>query len=94
MAEPLPAGKPFTLQVVHDGLNTTSYRLTENGAVVAQVPYAPAGVAFPFASGLPSGSYDFTVTAVGPGGEATSAVLTVQVIVAAPSQPGLVIVVG
>lgn len=85
-------GVPFTLQVVHDGLNTASYTLIQNGVEVSTPPYAPGGVVFSFPGGLATpGTYTFTVRAnpVNPAlfSAATSGPLVVSV--AVPSIPPL-----
>ena len=84
----------ITLQVQHDGVDTTSYDLKENGAVVASKPLDPAGVSFVFPQGFAAGAYTFSVVAKGPAGAAESQPVQLVVAPGVPSQPVLVIVVG
>ena len=85
---------PFTIQIAHDQLDTTSYRLLINGTQEAEIPVDPAGVQFPFASGLVPGSYTFQVIAVGPAGETASDPVELLVVPGVPAKPRVVIVIG
>lgn len=86
--------QPITCQVQHDGVDTASYDLKQDGAVVASHPLNPAGVAFAFPQGFAPGSYALSVVANGPAGSSESAPVQLVVAPGAPNQPVLVIVVG
>jgi hypothetical protein len=97
MSDQAAPGQPITIQIAHDGLNTTSYELLIDGEVTESKPFDSAGVAFQLPEGLPAGSYEIQVKAIGPAGEATSDPVTLIVIPPvgdAPTKPRVVIVIG
>lgn len=85
------ANTAFQIAANHDGVNTTEYRLTRNGAAVGTQPRsALAGGVIAFNQpGLAVGSYTFVVTAVGDGGSTPSDpyVVVVVVVPSAPAKP-------
>lgn len=85
---------PFVIQIQHDQVDTAEYVLYSNGTEVARAPVDPAGVQFPFATGLVPGTYSFVVEAVGPAGAVASDPVDLVVVPGLPSKPRLVIVVG
>jgi hypothetical protein len=75
------AGSPFRVQMTHDGLNTTAYRLILNGQAGPDVPFATAyaaGTVTVPSAGVSVGTHTVAVEAVGPGGTARSVALTFQ----------------
>jgi hypothetical protein len=81
----------FKIAANHAGVDTTEYRLSRGGVLVATLPKTAlvAGVITFDQPGLAAGSYTFVVEAKGDGGQTPSApfVVVVKVLPAAPAAP-------
>ena len=90
--------KPFTVAADHDGVDTTTYNLYQNGVKVQikDVSALVAGtIAFDrYVAGLAKGTYVFYVEAVGPGGVTASDTLTLTVTPGPPKKPVIRIIKG
>lgn len=82
--------EPFTASV-RAGSNTTSIRLYQDGTLHGEQPVKDGVSDFPFASGLPKGSYTFTAKGVNVEGEGPASEPAVLVIAGVlPSAPGTI----
>jgi hypothetical protein len=82
---PLSSGQPFSIASAHAGANTTTFRLVIDGATVSTKPVSAIlanDITFALPTGLPSGTYDIRVDAVGPLGVTPSPALSLVVAVA------------
>lgn len=77
--------QPFTVTVASDGIDVMSVELFQNGISQGVKPYVSTGTQYPYANGLPTGSYTFTADAIGSGG--TSPVSDSVVLTVAPGIP-------
>lgn len=80
----------FRVAADHDGVDTDSFRLYQNGVVVTTKPVtalAANAIVFDYLTGLPKGTYVFFIEAVGPGGVTGSDTLTLTVTPGAPKKP-------
>lgn len=90
LSDSIKANQPFTVMVDHDGIDTTSYTLYVNGVLNVTLPATAlvnGSVSFPFAQGMPKGSYTFVARAIGPGGETNSDSLALSVTPGPPNKP-------
>ena len=83
--------QPITAQVQHDGVDTTSYDLKQNGVVIASQPLNTAGVSFSFPNGFAAGSYTMSVVAKGPAGSTEYAPVQLVIALGVPSQPVMIV---
>lgn len=88
----IPVNAPFTVRIVAatTGDPATFLRLYQNGVQVGQATPSQTGDAlFPFANGLPAGTYTFEGSALNATGESprVSAILVVAPVAAAPDRP-------
>jgi len=88
----LKQGQPFSFAFDHNGIDTDGYQIFINTAAVATIPVTAlvnGTVTHPFPQGLQKGTYVFTATAFGPGGDsAQSLPLNLSVTAGNPSAPG------
>lgn len=82
---------PFVVEVAHDGVDTVSYKLYQDGAMVAEQPVSALSngvVKFDFPNGLPTArSYNFSATALNVDGESAPAEAILVVLPKVPAAP-------
>lgn len=87
----VPANTPVTLAWDHDGVDTTGYRISNNGQPAGEVPItalANGSASFTFGNGLTAGQHVITVVAFNGTGVSEPGTLVVSAGGAVPTRPG------